>query len=460
MAANTGILTSYSGRFHTGLVYYSPTATIPVTGRVVGTLYCFLSRVLPWPDEQDPPAPEQTQKYLNTVFKNMFVAKKITTNDISPVIERIDWNTGEIYDYYRDDIDMFALDINGTLLRRFYIRNRFDQVFKCLWNNNGGQSTVEPYFEPGTFNANQIFQGADDYKWKYMYTITSGTKLKFMDSAWIPVPIGTRIPNPLETFAGYGDIEVINVTNGGSNYDTANAPVTITITGDGQLATANTIISSGSITDITVANTGTNYTFANVTISSAQGSGATAVAYVSPVGGHGFDPVTELGARHVMVTATFNRNESGNLPTDIDYRQIGILVNPYSYFGASSYGVANAEVYKTTTDLVLSGGFGSFVPDEVVFQAPTVDDLNEATFSATVLSFDSTTNTLKLINTLGTANTNAIIYGNTTKTARLVLQKQTPSFVPFSGNLIYLENREAVQRNPDGSEQFKLVLGY
>jgi hypothetical protein len=122
--------------------------------------------------------------------------------------------------------------------------------------------------------------------------------------------------------------------------------------------------------------------------------------------------------------------------------------------------VANAEVYKTTTDLVLSGGFGSFAPDEVVFQAPTVDDLNEATFSATVLSFDSTTNTLKLINTLGTANTNAIIYGNTTKTARLVLQKQTPSFVPFSGNLIYLENREAVQRNPDGSEQFKLVLGY
>jgi hypothetical protein len=459
MSANTGILTSYSGRFHSGLVYYAPTATIPVTGKILGTMYCFLSRVLPWPDEQDPPAPIQTQKFLNTVFKNMFVAKKITTNDISPIIERIDWATGDIYDYYRDDIDMFALDTNGTLLRRFYVKNRFDQVFKCLWNNNGGVSTVEPYFEPGTFNANQIFQGADDYKWKYMYTITSGLKVKFMDSAWMPVPIGTKTPNPLESFAGYGDIEVINVTNGGSNYDSANAAVIVTITGDGSLASANAIISSGAITDITVANTGTNYTYANVTISSAQGSGATAVAYVSPVGGHGFDSITELGAKHVMVTASFNKNEGGNLPTDIDYRQIGVLVDPFAYFG-TTYGTANAEVYKTTTDLIVSSGFGSYVPDEIVFQAPTSNDLDEATFSATVLSFDSTTNTLRLINTLGTANTNAIIYGNSTSTARLVLQKQTPSFVPFSGNIIYLENREAVQRNSDGSEQFKLVLGY
>jgi len=460
MSANTGILTTYNGRFHTGILYYAPTVTIPVTGKILGTMYCFLSKVLPWENETDPPAPLQSQKYLNAVFKNMFVAKKITTNDISPVIERIDWNSGEVYDYYRDDINMFALDTNDTILKRFYVKNRFDQVFKCLWNNNGAASSVEPYFEPGTFNPNNIFQGADNYKWKYMYTITSGSKLKFMDSAWMPIPNGTKTPNPLQSFAGYGDIEVINIVNTGSNYDSANSPVIVTITGDGLYASANAVISGGSIVDVTIANTGSNYTYANVSINSAQGSGATAEIYVSPVGGHGFDPVTELGARHVMLTATFNTNENGNLPTDIDYRQIGVVVDPFAYFGSSSFGIANAEVYKISTDLILSSGFGSYTPDETVFQAPTSDDLDEATFSATVLSYDSTTNTLKLINTLGTANTNAIIYGNTTKTARLVLQKQDPSFVAFSGNLIYLENRQPVQRNADGSEQFKLVLGY
>jgi hypothetical protein len=293
-----------------------------------------------------------------------------------------------------------------------------------------------------------------------MYTITAGTKLKFMDSAWMPIPVGTKIPNPLQSFAGYGDIEVINIVNTGSDYDTANSPVVVTITGDGLYASANAVISGGSVIDVSVANTGSNYTYANVSITSAQGSGATAEVHVSPVGGHGFDPITELGAKHVMLTATFNTDENGNLPTDIDYRQIGVLVDPLAYFGSSSFGVANAEVYKTTTDLIVSGGFGSYTPDEIVFQAPNSDALDESTFSATVLSFDSTTNTLKLINTLGTANTNAIIYGNTTKTSRLVLQKQDPSFIKFSGNLIYLENRESVQRNADGSEQFKLVLGY
>jgi hypothetical protein len=363
-----------------------------------------------------------------------------------------------VYDYYQDDIDMFARDTNGTILRRFYVKNRFDQVFKCLWNNDGGVVSTEPYFEPGNFNANQIFQGADDYKWKYMYTITSGNKLKFMDDAWIPVPIATRIPNPFSSFAGRGSVDVINVTDGGSGYDPSNATITVTVTGDGLYATANATVVSGSISDIVVANTGSNYSYANVSITSTLGSGAVAVAPASPIGGHGFDPVTELGVRHIMMTARFTRDESGKLPTDIDFRQIGILINPYAYFGTVT-GLANADIYKTTTDFALSQGFGAYTPDETVYQSPN-GLLTSSTFTATVLSFDSTTNTLKLINTQGVANNSAVIYGATTGTARVVVQQQTPDFIPFSGYLTYLENREPVQRNTDGSEIFKLVLGY
>ena len=458
MSANTGIITNQNGAYQTSAVYYSPIATIATTGQPLGTFYCFLSRVKAWTTETVPPAPTEDQKYLKETFKNMFVARKIYSNDMSPVIERIDWVSGEVYDYYRDDVDMFARDTNGTILKRFYIKNRFDQVFKCLWNNNGGVVSTEPYFEPGTFNANQIFQGADDYKWKYMYTITSGNKLKFMDDAWIPVPVATRIPNAFSTFAGRGSIDVINVTNGGSNYDPSNATITVTVTGDGQYATANATVVSGSISDIVVANTGSNYTYANVSISSSLGSGATAIAPASPIGGHAYDPVTELGVRHIMMTARFNKNESGKLPTDIDFRQIGILVNPYAYFGTIT-GLANADIYKTTTDFVVSQGFGAYTPDETVYQSPN-GLLSSATYTATVLSFDFGTNTLKLINTQGVANNSALIYGATTGTARVVVQQQTPDFIPFSGYLTYLENREPVQRNADGSEIFKLVLGY
>jgi len=458
MSANTGILTNNNGYYQAASVYYSPSSTITTTGEVVGNFYCFLSRVRPWPTDTIPPAPTEDQKYVKEAFKNMFVAKKITSTDMSPVIERINWTSGEVYDYYQDDIDMFQLDTNGTILKRFYVKNRFDQVFKCLWNNNGGAVSTEPYFEPGTFNANQIFQGADDYKWKYMYTITSGNKLKFMDDAWMPVPIATTIPNPVSTFAGIGSVDVINVIDGGTGYDPANAIITVTITGDGQFATANATVVSGSINDIVVANTGSNYSFANVTISSALGSGATTISPVSPIGGHGYNPATELGARHIMLTARFTRDENGNLPTDIDFRQIGLLVNPLAKFG-TGFGRANANIYKTTTDFVVSQGFGVYTPDETVFQS--VDGtLPSATFTATVLSFDVATNTVKLINTQGTANNSGLLYGVTSGTSRVVLQQRAPDFIPYSGYLTYLENREPVQRNADGSEFFKLVLGY
>lgn len=458
MSANSGILTYNSGSYNLRLNYYAPSSTIATTGNYLGSLYCFLSKVDAWPVDEAPPVPEQTQSYLNSVFRNMFVAKQIGTNDISPVIQRVDWTSGTTYDYYSDQVDMFELNVDGTIAKKFYVKNRYDQVFKCLWNNNDSASTVEPFFQPGTFNSNQVFQGGDNYKWKYMYTITSGSKLKFMDASWMPVPVGNTIPNPVSTYAGTGDIEVINITNGGSGYDEVNAAITVTVTGDGYLASANAVVTGNTITDVLIANTGYNYTFANVTISSSLGSGATAISPVSPIGGHGYNPLSELGSRHIMLTGQFNKDESGNIPTDIDFRQLGVLVNPYTYFGVTP-GLANAAIYKTSTDFVVASGFGAFTPDETIYQS-TNGLYENASFTATVLSFDSTYNTVKLINTKGIANNGGLIYGQTSGTARVLLQQQTPSFIKNSGFLIYLENRSPVQRNADGSEQFRLVLGY
>lgn len=460
MAANTGILTNNNGFYQTKYVYFAPSSTIATTQEPLATYYCFLSRVLAWPSETIPPVPTEDTKNINQIFKNMFIAKKITSNDISPVIERINWVSGEIYSYYEDNVNMFELDTNGTLLRRFYIKNRFDQVFKCLWNANGAASTVEPYFEPGTFNANLIFQGNDDYKWKYMYTITPGSKLKFMDDAWMPIPMANTIPNPIYTSSGTGSVDVINVISGGSGYDPANSTISVTVTGPNtSQATANATVVSGSITDIVVANKGSNYIYANVIISSANGSGANAIAQVSPIGGHGYNAITELGARHVMMTASFSTDESGKLPTDIDYRQIGILVNPLEIKSASTYGLANGESYKLTTDYIVSPGFGAYIPDEFVYQSPD-GTFAAATYFATTLSYDSTTNRLRVINTNGTANNSQVIYGQTSGTARVITQTQTPTLVPFSGFITYIENREPVVRDAQGSEQFRLVLGY
>ena len=424
-------------------------------------MYGFIGQVDPWDDEYNPPMPTQDQYSIKNVFKNMIAAKRITSSDISAVVPRFDWTSGTVYDVYSDTVDMFALDNNGFLLYEFYIINRFDQVWKCLGNNNGGTSTIEPFFAPGTFNTNSIFQGVDGYKWKYIYTVDLGSKVKFMDATWIPVPVGQNTPNPLIDLrtnlpppAGVGSIDVINVTNGGSGYDPANAVITVTVTGDGSgtVATANVI--NGSINDIIVSSSGSNYTFSNVIISSSLGSGATAVAPTSPIGGHGFDPASELGCSHVMLSSTFTGSESGLIPTDITYHQIGILVNPTAYSAGGN--PANNAIYKTSTDLVVAPGFGSYVTDEILYQGT----VSSPTFTATILSFDSSNNVVKLINTTGSLTTNSPVFGQTTGTTRTLLTYSTPDFITLSGYLSYIENRTGIQRSVDGIEQFKIVLGF
>ena len=435
--------------------YFAPVASVTGTTTPVSTLYCFMSRVLPWTNDIDPPQPTQDQKSLKQIYKNIFAVKKINSSGISPVIQRIDWDSGEIYDYYQDDVNMFAVNSSGTLVKRFYIRNRYDQVFKCLWNNNDADSTDEPFFQPGTYGTNNIYKGADGYKWKYMYTIDVGRKTTFMDATWMPVPVVKTAPSPNDTSSGYGDIEVINVVTGGSGYDPANSVVNLIITGDGTGTTGTISTSNGVITDIVVTNPGTNYTFATVSVTSTAGSNATFIAPVSPIGGHGYDSVAELGCSHVMVTAEFNGSEGGLIPTDIDFRQVGLLVNPTAL---STYpNPANGSIYKTSTDFVVAPGFGSYTSDEVVYQGSSA---NTATFTGTVLSFDAGSNVLRLINTSGTQTLNAPIFGASSSTARTVLSVSTPDFITFSGFMTYIENRESVQRSADGIEQFKFVLGY
>lgn len=436
--------------------YYAPVAVITSKNNLpVEVNYCFMSRVDPWPQANTPPTPGLDQKSRKEVFKNIFAVKKVNTSDVSPVIQRIDWKSGVVFDFYRDDINILEQDTNGNLVYNFYVKNKYDQVFKCLWNGNGAVATDEPVFTPGTYGTNNIYAGSDGYKWKFIYSIDTGLKVKFMDINWMPVGVSATSLNPLLSSEGIGGVEVINVYNGGSGYDSGNATITVTVTGDGNGAVATANTSNGSIIDIIVTNPGANYTYANVTVTSALGNGVVAYANTSPVGGHGFDPISELGCSHVMYSVEFNGSEDGEIPTDIDFHQLGLVINPTSK--QTTPDPANGTIYRTTTDFIVASGFGTFERDEIVYQGTS---LAAATFTAKVLSFDVASNLLRLINITGTPTINGSVYGNTTLTARTVLTVSYPNFVLFSGYLAYIENRESIQRSFDGIEQYRFVLGY
>lgn len=440
--------------------YLIPSATL--AGLPFEKIYCFIGSVDPWPTA-NVPTPSQDQYSIKTVQRNIFAAKLVTSSDISPVAQRFDWTSGTVYDYYLDTMNMFELDSHGNLVNQFYVRNRYNQVFKCLWNNNGAPSLNEPYFQPGSYNTNNIYQGPDGYKWKFIYTISDGDIVTFMDSNWIPVPVGKNTLNPLLSDVGTGSVDVINVTYGGYGYDSINTVITITVTGDGTGATATVgSIIDGVIQDIIVTSPGQNYTYANVAITpsiSGIGAGATAIAPVSPVGGHGFDPVSELGCNHVMHSVQFNGGEYTNgikmVPTDITYYQVGLLVNPIAQ-STSPY-PANASIYMTSTSLVVAQGFGGYISDEYVYQGTS---LSTASYVAKVVNFDLANDVIYVINTVGSPTYNAPVFGNSSLTARTLLTVNEPDFVAESGYVSYIENLPGIQRSPDGIEQFKIVLGY
>jgi hypothetical protein len=162
--ANKQLLTYGAKAKQVEQAYFAPTAGVIST-------YMFLANVDPWDDDDNPPAPTQDQASIKNTFKKIFAAKQVTVNDITPVIQRIDWTSGVTYDYYDDTVDMFEIDQNGYFVRSFYVKNKYDQIFKCLWNNNDSPSTSEPFFQPGNYSPNNIYQGDDGYKWKYIYTV-------------------------------------------------------------------------------------------------------------------------------------------------------------------------------------------------------------------------------------------------------------------------------------------------
>lgn len=455
MSKVNGLLTPYSSLYEVEQYYFSPLSPTTLQS-IQNSLYAFVGKVDSWEDDEAPPAPQQNQAYVKQTFKNMFGAKMVTAKNISPVVPRIDWTTGTVYDVYRDTTDMFTYDTAGIITKRFYVRNSLDQIFKCLWNKNGAPSTVEPVLSPGTTNASVPLNLSDGYKWIYIATIEKGLKENFFDDNWMPVPIGTNTPNPLVT-AGFGSIDAINVVNGGSGFSDGTATTIVTVSGDGDgNVSAYAVVTGNTIQDIVITNPGSGYTYASVNVAPQvgyTGSGANTYAVISPIGGNSYDPLSELGCNHVIVSFELNDGENGAIATDVQFRQVGLLVNPVLQDGSTP----TAAAYNTAYQGYTSFGLGNFQSGEIVYQGLS---LATATYTGVVSTFDTKNNIVSIINTVGTPSLGAPILGNTSGTSRVLLQYIKPDFVPGSGYMVYVENRTPIQRSENGNEQFRLVLRF
>lgn len=420
----------------------------------VSSIYFTVGRVEPWANDASPLQANSSVTSLYEVYRNMIGAKRVLGSDIYHCIPRINWTAGTIYDRY-DHCTCSLILFNPNT--KFYIVTPNWDVYKCISNNNGAPSQNVPIQKITTGTV----QESDGYIWKYMYTISAAEQLKFTTSDYIPVKTLANndgsIQWSVQDNAIDGGLEYIHVVSGGQNYKD-NTKIWITISGDGTGANAfaQTNAVTNTISTIVIDNPGSGYTYANVQVydDSTFGLGASLRAIISPPGGHGSDPLRELGGSNLILNLRLRYDEDGKLPVTNSFRQVALIKDPYSYGTTTTK--TNTAISQFTT-LTLSGvDDDSYFESEIVYQGAS---LANATFTGTVVAFESP-NKIKLTNITGTPQSASLIGSTSGATGVVTSPTVNPELEPNSGQLLYIDNIQPVSRSTDQIEDFKIVLKF
>ncbi len=295
---------------------------------------------------------------------------------------------------------------------------------------------------------------------------------------------------------------------------------TLTIIGDGLGGKAYTRVnaSTGAIDAINMIDKGNKYTRADalVTANSIHGTGATANVVISPVGGHGSDPVRELAADKVMLNVQFKNttsgisaNGNGYIPSNTEFRTISILKDPVLKCDANNNlvqveTIANTSNSPNTLRLTtrLQIAYTSNPPEsplqvrDIITNERTRLRAELGTLQFVTDLSPTTRATNSLANAVKGANANiayiredetvadATFYtvylnnvesyaDNVAFTKDDVILKSTseddiatveaikgPEANTFSGQILYIENIQAVTRDPGQTEDIKIVLDF
>ena len=443
--------------------------------------YLFVGRPQPWTattpfgggTDSAPPTPLDNVDDEYMYFRDMQAAKRIATTDIQYAIPRHNWTTGTVYDYYRGDYgpqwSSTASDIVKTVndginlwasTTLFYVLSSTNNVYKCMSNNGGVASTVEP---SGTSNSE--YSTGDGYWWKYMYTLTTAQITDFLTADFMPVVTNATVASN----AVDGEIRQYKVMRGGAGYSPGS--YSATVGGDGVLrggtaATASiTVGAGGDVTACAVNAAGSDYTFGTITMPAGAGSpsqDAIITPLIGPPGGHGYNAVDELGGFYIMTNTTISGTEgSGDFVVDQDFRRVGIVLNPYN-FGTSV--VATASTLNALKSMTFSGTPGSFLADEVITGGTSGA-------KGIVVAFDSTTKILKYIQTQWTGVSATLPYNevafasgevvtSASSATGTIASLTNPEIAYYSGNTIYAEDRAPISRATDQTENIKLIVEF
>jgi len=471
-------------------------------------------RSLTW--NADPVSPVDNFAYLRHTYDTMMYGRRITPGNIRRVIRRIDWVKGTRYEQYRDDYGVENVSPNTGSTRlydaNYYVVNSDFRVYVCLSNGSSGSnpkgngSEDEPSFvdtEPASAGSS-----GDGYIWKYLFTVSPSDVIKFDSTDYITVPsdwIESDLPQ-IVAIRESGDSEIndsqlkqIYIDEQGSGY-AGGVGQELAIIGDGEGARAIIDVNSGRITNAIVAKGGKGYSWGLVDLGPINQNASSAAkldVIIPPSRGHGFDIYQELGTDKVLVYARFD-DSTQDFPIDTKFAQIGLLRNPTirdstqiftenSFTSADSIKILSSSgavtvgdvIEQVTVDGTAKGYVVSYneetkvlkyIQDRSLYFNPiTYNNQDYAGISTAgrKLPFESSGSPISSNNGfLGTVDT---AFNGSTET---IANKSVELSVEFtnglapseinsqSGEILYLDNRPEVPRNPRQKEDVKIILEF
>lgn len=427
-------------------------------------------------------------------FDDLLAAKKITSSDVSFVVPRRNWTTGTVYDIYRHDYEEFVTGSTSTRVTStsgattlfdstFYVLTTDRNVYKCLDNNGGAASTVEP-----TGTSTSVITTGDDYKWKYIYTLSASQQANFLSTDFMGVSTNSTVSSA----AVDGALDIVKIKTAGSSYTVSGGGTSGTITavpirGDGTGGVCSVTLTSGAITAVSVTTRGSGYTSGYIrnadiiaaTNAGGAGSGAELDVIIPPKGGHGFNAVEELGGFFVMLNTSLEGTEStnsGDFTAANDFRKITLIKDPQNASGSA----ASAATLRGTYAIRINSSPtpGTFTADE---------EINQASTGAVgkVVEWDATNRILYYVqtrhndagadsngNVTAFSGTNVITGQTSSATGTPEATTSTVNNVSFTsgysapelkhdtGEILYVENRTKITRATDQTENIKLIIEF
>ena len=467
-----------------------------------------------------PPAPVDSVAPEAYYWDDMLAAKLIGTTNTSFAIPRRNYTTTTAFDMYRHDISgattagqyptKTTTTSGATNLydSTYYFITDANRVYKVLYNGDPLQTGASNISGSApTLESTNPFWHDANYYLKYMYKLDTSQTQNFLTTDFMPVSINANS-------AANRPINVVMVTSGGSGYPTTGGDSTgsldgstfyTKVRGDGSTTAIIRLKVTGGViqefgdgnTKTGMQNAGVGYTFASVDLSAANifsNSGATTAItgatatdwtnatagaiypMIEPAGGHGANDIEELGGHFVMVQGKFEPTDADATQVN-DFRRVGIVKNPKD---SATNNTASITTARTTNAIIMaSGGSGNYITDEKITQASTGA-------VGTVVEWDSTNKILYYVQekytnygldsngnltafsganaitgaTSSAAHTPSTSTSGTTNGVVFASGYAIPELTRDTGEIVYVENRRAISRASDQTEDIKVVVEF